>query len=89
MELESPQALAFAPYFINSIVITLPATIFPIVIATMAAYALAWIRFRGSNFLFPHNVLPYKSCLCRCLWFHCFCSLPVVRTLVQYKSFPH
>ena len=40
------------PYFINSIVITLPATIFPIVIATMAAYALAWIRFRGSNFLF-------------------------------------
>jgi alpha-glucoside transport system permease protein len=33
-------------------VITLPATIFPIVIATMAAYALAWIRFRGSNFLF-------------------------------------
>jgi alpha-glucoside transport system permease protein len=40
------------PYFINSIVITLPATIFPIVIATMAAYALAWIRFRGSDFLF-------------------------------------
>ena len=40
------------PYFINSIVITLPATIFPIVIATMAAYALAWIRFRGSDTLF-------------------------------------
>ena len=40
------------PYFINSIVITLPATIFPIVIATMAAYALAWIRFRGSDVVF-------------------------------------
>lgn len=40
------------PYFINSIVITIPATIFPIVIATMAAYALAWIRFRGSDTLF-------------------------------------
>ena len=40
------------PYFINSIVITLPATIFPIAIATMAAYALAWIRFRGSDTLF-------------------------------------
>jgi alpha-glucoside transport system permease protein len=40
------------PYFINSIVITLPATIFPVVIATMAAYALAWIKFRGSEFLF-------------------------------------
>ena len=40
------------PYFINSIVITLPATVFPIVIATMAAYALAWIRFKGSDFIF-------------------------------------
>lgn len=40
------------PYFINSIVITLPATIFPMVIATMAAYALAWLRFRGSDFIF-------------------------------------
>jgi alpha-glucoside transport system permease protein len=40
------------PYFINSIVITLPATIFPIVIATMAAYALAWIKFRGSDTIF-------------------------------------
>ena len=40
------------PYFVNSIVITLPATIFPVVIATMAAYCLAWIRFRGSDFLF-------------------------------------
>lgn len=40
------------PYWINSIVITLPATIFPVVIATMAAYALAWIKFRGSDFIF-------------------------------------
>ena len=40
------------PYFVNSIVITIPATIFPVVIATMAAYALAWIKFRGSEFLF-------------------------------------
>ena len=40
------------PYFINSIVITLPATIFPMAIATMAAYALAWLRFRGSDFIF-------------------------------------
>jgi alpha-glucoside transport system permease protein len=40
------------PYFINSIVITLPATVFPVVIATMAAYALAWIKFRGSDFVF-------------------------------------
>ncbi len=40
------------PYFINSIVITLPATIFPIIIATMAAYGLAWVKFKGSDFIF-------------------------------------
>ena len=45
-------ATGILPYFINSIVITLPATIFPVVIATMAAYALAWIKFRGSDVLF-------------------------------------
>jgi alpha-glucoside transport system permease protein len=40
------------PYFVNSIVITLPATIFPIIIATMAAYGLAWVKFKGSDFIF-------------------------------------
>jgi alpha-glucoside transport system permease protein len=40
------------PYFVNSIVITLPATVFPVAIATMAAYALAWIRFKGSDTIF-------------------------------------
>lgn len=40
------------PYFVNSIVITLPATIFPVIIATMAAYGLAWVKFKGSDFLF-------------------------------------
>lgn len=51
---DSTQSLSsgILPYFINSIVITIPATIFPVVIATMAAYALAWIKFRGSEFVF-------------------------------------
>jgi alpha-glucoside transport system permease protein len=40
------------PYFVNSIVITLPATIFPVIIATMAAYGLAWVKFKGADFLF-------------------------------------
>ena len=40
------------PYFINSFVITLPAVIFPITIATMAAYCLAWVKFRGSDAIF-------------------------------------
>jgi alpha-glucoside transport system permease protein len=37
---------------VNSLAITIPATIIPIFLASMAAYALAWIPFRGSNFLF-------------------------------------
>lgn len=38
--------------FINSIAITLPAAIFPLVIASFAAYAFAWIPFKGRNILF-------------------------------------
>lgn len=39
-------------YFVNSLVITIPATIFPLVLALMAAYAFAWIPFKGSSWLF-------------------------------------
>ncbi len=44
--------LTMAGSFINSIAITLPATIIPLVIATMAAYAFAWMKFPGKNMLF-------------------------------------
>jgi len=37
---------------INSLAITIPATIIPIFIASMAGYALAWMRFRGSDAIF-------------------------------------
>ena len=39
-------------FFINSFVITIPAVIIPIFLATLAAYAFAWIDFRGRDFLF-------------------------------------
>src|SRR5690554_323607 len=39
-------------YVFNSIVVTVPAVVFPVVLALMATYAFAWIPFRGSNFLF-------------------------------------
>lgn len=42
----------FSFYFVNSIVITLPAVLIPIALATMAAYAFAWMDFPGRNFLF-------------------------------------
>jgi alpha-glucoside transport system permease protein len=38
--------------FVNSIAITLPATVAPLVIAALAAYAFAWIDFKGKNLLF-------------------------------------
>ena len=40
------------PYLINSLAISIPGTIFPVTIATMAAYTLAWVRFRGSDVIF-------------------------------------
>ena len=42
----------FSTYFVNSIVITIPAVLIPICIATMAAYAFAWMSFPGRNLLF-------------------------------------
>ena len=42
----------FATFFINSIVITIPAVLIPVSIATMAAYAFAWMRFPGRSLLF-------------------------------------
>lgn len=41
-----------ATYFINSVVITIPSVLIPISIATMAAYAFAWMKFPGRDFLF-------------------------------------
>ncbi len=54
-------------FMANSLAITIPATIIPIFLASMAAYALAWIPFRGSNFvffgLFALQVVPLQMAL--------------------------
>lgn len=39
-------------YFINSLVITVPATIAPLAIATMAAYAFSFMKWRGRDWVF-------------------------------------
>ncbi|SDT32808.1 carbohydrate ABC transporter permease [Microterricola viridarii] len=44
--------LTMADSFLNSIAITIPATLIPLCIATLAAYAFAWIDFKGRNALF-------------------------------------
>ncbi|GAA2721476.1 carbohydrate ABC transporter permease [Cellulomonas aerilata] len=43
---------SLAQYVLNSVVVTIPAVIIPISIALLAAYAFAWIDFKGRNILF-------------------------------------
>ncbi len=38
--------------FLNSLTITLPATLLPILLAALAAYSFAWMKFRGRNTMF-------------------------------------
>ncbi|HEV2346200.1 MAG TPA: carbohydrate ABC transporter permease [Actinocrinis sp.] len=55
------------PYLINSLAITIPATLFPLSIAAMAAYVLAWVKFKGSDalffFIFALQVVPLQMSL--------------------------
>lgn len=55
------------PYFVNSLTVSIPGTLFPLALATMAAYALAWIPFKGSNalffFVFGLQVVPIQLAL--------------------------
>ncbi|MDR0784242.1 MAG: carbohydrate ABC transporter permease [Propionibacteriaceae bacterium] len=39
-------------YFVNSFVVTIPSVLIPIALALLAAYAFAWVDFRGRNILF-------------------------------------
>jgi alpha-glucoside transport system permease protein len=38
--------------FLNSLLVTIPATILPILMAALAAYAFAWLDFRGRTWMF-------------------------------------
>jgi alpha-glucoside transport system permease protein len=49
---QSSSSGQLASYFINSLVITIPAVIFSVSLAAMAAYALSWLDFRGRDWLF-------------------------------------
>lgn len=56
-----------ASYFINSLAITIPSVLFPIAFAALAAYALAWINFRGRDWLyvaiFALQIVPLQMAL--------------------------
>lgn len=45
----SPQ---LGEYFVNSLAIAIPGSIIPLVLAALAAYAFAWVKFKGSSTLF-------------------------------------
>ncbi|BBH70936.1 sugar ABC transporter permease [Actinoplanes sp. OR16] len=47
-----PDGINLANFFLNTIVITLPSVIIPLCLASLAAYAFAWMNFPGKNFLF-------------------------------------
>jgi alpha-glucoside transport system permease protein len=39
-------------YFLNSIVITIPSVLFPLLLGALAAYALTWMNWRGRDWVF-------------------------------------
>lgn len=43
---------ALSDYFVNSLVITIPSVLIPLMLAALASYAFAWIKFPGRDFLF-------------------------------------
>jgi len=50
--LQAAGSIGMGQAFLNSLFITIPATIFPIVIGAWAAYAFAWLRFPLRNTIF-------------------------------------
>ncbi len=63
----SASAPQLGSYFVNSLAIAIPATVFPLVLAAMAAYAFAWIKFRGAGtlfiFVFALQIVPLQLAL--------------------------
>ena len=49
---DSASSGQLASYFLNSVVITVPAVLFTVALAAMAAYAIAWIPFKGRDWVF-------------------------------------
>ncbi|MFI5930756.1 carbohydrate ABC transporter permease [Actinoplanes sp. NPDC051494] len=50
--LDANDGAGLGSYFVNSIVITIPSVLIPLTLATIAAYAFAWIKFPGRDLLF-------------------------------------
>ncbi|MEO6199712.1 MAG: carbohydrate ABC transporter permease [Cryobacterium sp.] len=86
--------LDLAGAFINSIAITLPATLVPLIIASLAAYAFAWIDFRGKDALFigvfALQIVPIQMALVPLLQFFSrgeIFGFPVVTSLASGSGY--
>lgn len=51
-QIVTEQGVDFTNAFLNSIIVTVPATLIPILIAAFAAYGFAWMRFPGRRIIF-------------------------------------
>jgi len=64
---QSAQSGQLAGYFINSLVITVPSVLFPLAFCSLAAYALAWTKFRGRDWVylavFALQIVPLQMAL--------------------------
>ncbi|MDG4795937.1 carbohydrate ABC transporter permease [Micromonospora sp. WMMD1082] len=64
---QSASSGQLASYFVNSLVITVPSVLFPLAFASLAAYALAWINFRGRDWMyigiFALQIVPLQMAL--------------------------
>jgi alpha-glucoside transport system permease protein len=62
-----------ASFFVNSLVITIPSVLFPLAFCSLAAYALAWTRFRGREWIyvaiFALQIVPLQMALVPLLQF--------------------
>ncbi|MDH6235710.1 carbohydrate ABC transporter permease [Cryobacterium sp. CG_9.6] len=86
--------LNLAGSFINSLAITLPATLIPLMIASLAAYAFAWVDFRGKNVLFigvfALQIVPIQMALVPLLQFFSggtIFGFPVVQSLAAGSGY--
>ena len=70
---QSAQSGQLAGYFINSLVITIPSVLFPLAFCSLAAYALAWTKFRGRDWvylsIFALQIVPLQMALVPLLQF--------------------
>jgi alpha-glucoside transport system permease protein len=75
--LHTATSIGMAQAFLNSLIITIPATVFPIVIGAWAAYGFAWLRFPFRNTIFltlvALQVIPLQMLL-----------LPLLRLFTQW-----